>query len=201
MTNGEPQAPQTMRSARVPPASASPADADPRVALLTTQLKKARYRPDALIDLLHVAQDIYGYLSRPLLARLANELSLPPSRVLGVATFYHLFRFDPPGDHTCTVCTGTACFVKGADALVETVGEALEVPLGGTRDDGQVSLLEARCLGSCGMAPVALVDGRVFGKATGEGLLAALREAGVGAPGAARTVVPEGAAAVRGGTA
>lgn len=207
MTNGEPQAPQATRPNRVPPAPAPAADADPRVALLTTQLKKARYRPDALIDLLHVAQDIYGYLSRPLLARLADELALPPSKVLGVATFYHLFRFDPPGDHTCTVCTGTACFVKGADALVETVGSALEVPLGGTRSDGRVSLLEARCLGSCGMAPVALVDGRVVGKATGEGLVAALREAGVGAPGAARasdsagTADPVGTPALLGGTA
>jgi bidirectional [NiFe] hydrogenase diaphorase subunit len=169
--------------------------------LLTTQLKKARYRPDALIDLLHVAQDIYGYLSRPLLARLADELSLPPSKVLGVATFYHLFRFDPPGDHTCTVCTGTACFVKGADALVETVADALAVPLGGTRSDGRVSLLEARCLGSCGMAPVALVDGQVVGKATGEGLVAALREAGVGEPGAVRAVEAGNGAAARGGTA
>ena len=207
MTNGEPQAPQATRANRVPPAPAPEADADPRVALLTTQRTKARDRPDALIDLLHVAQDIYGYLSRPLLARLAEELSLPPSKVLGVATFYHLFRFDPPGDHTCTVCTGTACFVKGADALVETVGEEFGVPLGGTRSDGRVSLLEARCLGSCGMAPVALIDGRVVGKATGEGLVAALREAGVGAPGAARaagtngTADPVGAPALLGGTA
>jgi len=212
VTNAEPQAPQATRPTRVPaapgPVAPAPAaDADPRVALLTTQLKKARYRPDALIDLLHVAQDIYGYLSRPLLARLAEELSLPPSKVLGVATFYHLFRFDPPGDHTCTVCTGTACFVKGADALVETVGSELGVPLGGTRSDGRVSLLEARCLGSCGMAPVALVDGRVVGKATGEGLVAALREAGIGEPGAARasdatgTGDPVGAPALRGGAA
>lgn len=179
MTNGEPQAPQAARPA---PVGAQPAPAavdDPRVALLTTQLKKARYRPDALIELLHGAQDVYGHLSKPVLARLADELGLPPSKVLGVATFYHLFRFDPPGDHTCTVCTGTACFVKGADALVDGVGGALGVALGATRADGQVSLLEARCLGSCGMAPVALVDGAVVGKATAEGLVAALVEAGV----------------------
>jgi bidirectional [NiFe] hydrogenase diaphorase subunit len=189
----------------VPPAAAD--DADPRAALLTTQLKKVRYRPDALIDLLHVAQDIYGYLSRPLLVRLAEELSLPPSKVLGVATFYHLFRFDPPGDHTCTVCTGTACFVKGADALVATVGDAFGVPLGGTRGDGRVSLLEARCLGSCGMAPVALVDGQVVGKASGAGLVAALRDVGVEAPGATAVAIAapaDGAgraANARGGTA
>lgn len=201
MTNGEPQAPQATRPVRVPPAPAPAAEDDPRVALLTTQLKKARYRPDALIDLLHVAQDIYGYLSRPLLARLADELGLPPSKVLGVATFYHLFRFDPPGDHTCTVCTGTACFVKGADALVETVADELGVPLGGTRLDGRVSLLEARCLGSCGMAPVALIDGRVVGKATGEGLVAALGEAGVGAPGEAAVGEPGPDATVLGGAA
>jgi len=153
-----------------------PAD-DPRVALLTTQLKKVRYRPDALIDVLHAVQDIYGYLSPEVLTTVADALQLPPSRVMGVATFYHLFTFEARGDHTCTVCTGTACFVKGADALMSGVSEAYDVAQGATREDGSLSLLEARCIGSCGLAPVALVDGAVVAKATPDALIAAIRNA------------------------
>ena len=152
---------------------------DPRAALLNTQLKKVRYRADALIEVLHAVQDIYGYLSPDVLSTVAGELKLPPSRVLGVATFYHLFTFEPRGEHTCTVCTGTACFVKGADALVEAVSETFGVGQGQTRADGAISLLEARCIGSCGLAPVALVDGAVVAKAKPEALVEVLRKAGV----------------------
>lgn len=158
-------------------AAAPPPADDPRVALLTTQLKKVRYRADALIDVLHAVQDIYGYLSPEVLATVADALQLPPSRVMGVATFYHLFSFEARGDHTCTVCTGTACFVKGADALMAGVTETFGVAQGATREDGSLSLLEARCIGSCGLAPVALVDGAVVAKATPDALVAAIRAA------------------------
>jgi bidirectional [NiFe] hydrogenase diaphorase subunit len=152
---------------------------DPRAKLLTTQFKKVKYRADALIDVLHAAQDIYGSLSPNLLETVADALELPPSRVMGVATFYHLFTFEARGEHTCTVCTGTACFVKGADALMAAVSEGRGVAKGETRGDGQLSLLEARCVGSCGLAPVALVDGTVVAKATPASLLAALDAVGV----------------------
>ncbi len=157
---------------------------DPRAALLNTQLKKVRYRADALIEVLHAVQDIYGHLSGDVLRTVADALELPPSRVLGVATFYHLFTFEPRGEHTCTVCTGTACFVKGADALMQGVSEAFGVGQDETRADGAVSLLQARCIGSCGLAPVALVDGVVVAKAKPDQLVAALRAAGVDAPAA-----------------
>jgi len=152
---------------------------DPREKMLTTQLKKVRYRADALIEVLHAVQDIYGFLDPVQLMRVATELQLPPSRVLGVATFYHLFTFEPKGEHTCTVCTGTACFVKGADELIAAVERELGVAEGQTREDGVLSLLQARCVGACGLAPVALVDGVVVGKATSDTLLAALDKAGV----------------------
>ena len=157
-------------------------DDDPRAALLNTQLKKVRYRADALIEVLHAVQDIYGYLSNEVLITVADALELPPSRVLGVATFYHLFSFEPRGEHTCTVCTGTACFVKGADALMQGVTDAFGVGTDETRADGVLSLLQARCIGSCGLAPVALVDGAVVAKAKPEMVVAALRAAGVDAP-------------------
>jgi len=157
---------------------------DPRAALLNTQLKKVRYRADALIEVLHAVQDIYGYLSSEVLTTVADALELPPSRVLGVATFYHLFSFEPRGEHTCTVCTGTACFVKGADGLIQGVSDAFGVGTDETREDGVLSLLQARCIGSCGLAPVALVDGAVVAKTNPEALVAALRAAGVDAPAA-----------------
>lgn len=174
------------------PAGPPPSD-DPRSALLTVQLKKVRYRADALIEVLHAVQDIYGYLSPGVLQTVADALELPPSRVLGVATFYHLFTFEARGDHTCTVCTGTACFVKGADALLASVSDTFDVPKGGTRDDRSLSLLEARCIGSCGLAPAALVDGAMVAKATPERLVGVIRSAMEAAP-AADAGEPESAA-------
>jgi bidirectional [NiFe] hydrogenase diaphorase subunit len=154
-----------------------PASDDPRAALLTTALKKARYRADALIDVLHAVQDIYGYLTPDAVRVVARALALPPSRVIGVATFYHLFTFEARGAHACTVCTGTACFVKGGDALMDAVEAAFDVLPGATSADRSLSLLEARCLGSCGLAPVALVDGAVVARATPEALLSRVRAA------------------------
>jgi bidirectional [NiFe] hydrogenase diaphorase subunit len=174
-------------------AAGPPPSDDPRSALLTTQLKKVRYRADALIEVLHAVQDIYGYLSPEVLQTVADALELPPSRVLGVATFYHLFTFEARGDHTCTVCTGTACFVKGADALLASVSDTFEVPKGGTRDDRALSLLEARCIGSCGLAPAALVDGAMVAKATPDRLVETIRTAMAAAP-AAHPGEPESAA-------
>lgn len=136
---------------------------DARFALIDKALTRERYAQDHLIEILHMAQDVFGYLSPDLLLYLARQLRLPPSMVFGVASFYHLFSFEPPGDHTCTVCTGTACFVKGADEIVRTLEEAFEVAAGATTADRRFTLATARCLGSCGMAPVTVVDGLVRG--------------------------------------
>ena len=136
---------------------------DNRFDLVDKHLKRARYAQDQLIETLHVAQDVFGYLSEDILIYVAKALRLPPSMVYGVATFYHLFTFDPPGDHSCTVCTGTACFVKGADAIVQGVSDAYSVPAGETAEDGSLTLKTARCLGSCGLAPVVVFDGNVLG--------------------------------------
>jgi bidirectional [NiFe] hydrogenase diaphorase subunit len=150
---------------------------DERVAMLDKSLRRARYAQDQLIELLHVAQDLYGHLSDDVLLHLARELQLPPSMVYGVATFYHLFVFDPPGDHGCSVCTGTACFVKGADDIVQALQAAYEVLPGQTTPDGRFTLTTARCLGSCGLAPVMVVDGGVLGHQSVDTALAAVAEA------------------------
>jgi bidirectional [NiFe] hydrogenase diaphorase subunit len=156
------------------PASSHPSG-DERFAALDKSLRRARYAQDQLIELLHVAQDIFGHLSDDVLIYLARALRLPQSRVYGVATFYHLFVFEPPGAHSCTVCTGTACFVKGADDIVQEVAEAYGIAPGTTTEDGQLTLSSARCLGSCGLAPVVVLDGSVRGHETPESTLAAVR--------------------------
>jgi bidirectional [NiFe] hydrogenase diaphorase subunit len=137
---------------------------DQRFALLDTALRRARYEPHQLIEILHTAQEIFGHLSDDVLVYVAQGLRLPRARVLGVATFYHLFRFEPAGDHTCSVCTGTACFVKGADRIIDALQRAHGVLSGETTDDGRLSLSTARCIGSCGLAPLIVVDGEILGK-------------------------------------
>jgi bidirectional [NiFe] hydrogenase diaphorase subunit len=150
---------------------------DERFAIIDKALTRGRYAQDHLIEVLHVAQDVFGYLSPDVLHYLAHELRLPPSMVFGVATFYHLFSFDPPGAHACTVCTGTACFVKGADAIVGSLQQTYSVPAGSTTEDGAFTLSTARCLGSCGMAPVVVVDGVVRGHQSAESALEAVEAA------------------------
>jgi bidirectional [NiFe] hydrogenase diaphorase subunit len=134
---------------------------DERFAIVDKHLKRVRYAQDQLIETLHVAQDVFGYLSEDVLMYVARALLLPPSMVYGVATFYQLFTFEAPGDHACTVCTGTACFVKGADDIVQAVAEAYHVGAGETSEDRRLTLKTARCLGSCGLAPVVVFDGTV----------------------------------------
>jgi bidirectional [NiFe] hydrogenase diaphorase subunit len=124
-------------------------------------MKRHRFAPDALIEVLHAAQELFGYLQPDLLYYVAHSLKLPPSRVYGVATFYHFFSFSPRGKHTCVVCTGTACYVVGADRLLAAIEGSLGTVAGKTTADGQVSITTARCLGTCGLAPVAVYDGEV----------------------------------------
>jgi bidirectional [NiFe] hydrogenase diaphorase subunit len=147
---------------------------DDRFELIDKALKRARFSQDQLIEILHVAQDVFGYLSPDLLVYIARALKLPPSRVYGVATFYHLFTFEEPGDHSCTICTGTACFVKGADDIVLALSREHSVAAGQTTADGRFTLSTARCLGSCGLAPVAVIDGEVRGHLDAEAAVAAV---------------------------
>ncbi|MEM6431776.1 MAG: bidirectional hydrogenase complex protein HoxE [Deinococcota bacterium] len=142
--------------------------------MLDKTLKRLRYAQDALIDALHSAQDIFGYLSEDVLIYIARQLKLPPSRVYGVATFYHLFSFTPKGEHTCTVCMGTACFVKGAGDILDAIAARYNVQPGGSTEDSKLSLNSARCVGSCGLAPVLVLDGEVLGKETTETVFTAL---------------------------
>jgi bidirectional [NiFe] hydrogenase diaphorase subunit len=158
--------------ATAPPASKDPAQelasCDRRYKTLDMALKRTHYQPDALIEVLHKAQESFGYLEEEVLRYIARQLKLPLSRVYGVASFYHLFSLKPSGVHSCVVCLGTACYVKGANQILETLQTKLGVKVGETTADGQVSLLSARCLGACGIAPAGVFDGVVGGKLTPE---------------------------------
>ncbi|NJM70725.1 MAG: bidirectional hydrogenase complex protein HoxE [Scytonema sp. RU_4_4] len=141
---------------------------DKRFKILDATMKRHQYQQDALIEVLHKAQELFGYLENDLLLYIAHSLKLPPSRVYGVATFYHLFSLAPKGVHSCVVCTGTACYVKGAANLLATVEKCAKIHAGETTLDRQLSLLTARCLGACGIAPAVVFDGTVCGHQTPE---------------------------------
>jgi bidirectional [NiFe] hydrogenase diaphorase subunit len=102
-------------------------------------------------------------------------LKLPTSRVYGVATFYHFFQLKPQGRHTCVVCLGTACYVKGADKLLAAVEAKTKIKAGETTQDNEVSLLTARCIGACGIAPAVVYDGAVTPRQTPETALEHLK--------------------------
>lgn len=148
------------------PGAASPqAPLAPQAVERTSRLiRQHRGRADALIEVLHQVQELYGYLPKPALAQVARELQLPLARVYGVASFYHLFRLAAPTAHRCAVCLGTACYVKGgadlASALEAQLGLRLDDPAG----NGTWALEHVSCLGACGQAPVLVVDGRLEAK-------------------------------------
>jgi bidirectional [NiFe] hydrogenase diaphorase subunit len=141
---------------------------DKRFKVLDVTMKRHQFRGDALIEVLHKAQDLFGCLEHDVLLYVARCLKQPPSRVYGVATFYHLFTLKPQGAHTCVVCLGTACFVKGADRLLKIAEECGGVKAGETRPDKRLSLLTARCIGACGIAPAVVYDGVTAGHQTEE---------------------------------
>ena len=139
---------------------------DDRYLAVDESMVRFDHEPDALLEVLNTAQEIFGFLSEDLLMYIANQLGVPLSRVYGVATFYHLFTFEPLGLHNATFCTGTACHVKGSAKIVASVAEAFSLEPGSTTEDGLFSLTTARCLGCCGLAPVMVLDGEVYGKQT-----------------------------------
>jgi bidirectional [NiFe] hydrogenase diaphorase subunit len=139
---------------------------DTRQRVLDAALKRTGFRQDALIEVLHAAQNSFGYLTPELLWYVAARLRLPPSRVYGVATFYNFFSLKPPGEHTVIVCEGTVCYMHGAMQITTALEAAFGAAPGETSPDGKVSVAIARCLGSCGLAPILVVDGQVVGKTT-----------------------------------
>ena len=145
---------------------------DKRWKIVEATARRHGREPHALIETLHTVQECFGYLDENALRFVASLLRVPLGRVYGVATFYHFFTLKPKGKHTCVVCTGTACYIKGAPALLSALEKAHGIKPGETTADGELSVLTARCLGSCGLAPAAVVDGAVVGRIGAPALLA-----------------------------
>jgi bidirectional [NiFe] hydrogenase diaphorase subunit len=132
--------------------------------------------PYALIEALHTVQSSFGYLDKEAMTYVARSLNVPLSQVYGVSTFYHFFNLKPQGEHTCVVCMGTACYIKGGQQILEAVQRACRLKPGETTPDNKVSLLTARCLGSCGLAPALVMDGEVVGRQDQKAVLARVEE-------------------------
>lgn len=160
---------------RAAPNVEPPSD-DKRWRIVEATMRRNGYRPDALIETLHSIQSIFGYLEDESLIYVSKALPVSPSKVYGVATFYHYFQLKPQGKHVCSVCTGTACHIKGAKALMEAVEAGYGIADGETTADGELSLLTVRCLGACSLAPAIILDGEVVGNLTDQTLLQHIEE-------------------------
>lgn len=117
-----------------------------------------------LIAVLHKAQELFGYLPEDLQSRIADKLNIPSSEVSGVVSFYSFFTTKPRGKHVINVCTGTACYVRGAERLLNELDRQLGLKPGETTKDNNFTLDALRCVGACGLAPVMIVDGKVYGR-------------------------------------
>jgi NADH-quinone oxidoreductase subunit E len=115
---------------------------------------------------LHELQNQFGYVPRDVSLQLAQQLDIPLARIYEVITFYNYFKLDPPGKYTIAVCLGTACYLKGAPDLVNEIKNILNIEEGQTTKDGLFHLDVVRCLGCCGLAPVMMVNGQIYGKVT-----------------------------------
>jgi len=135
---------------------------------LDNTLQEYKGKPGALIPVLHRAQLLFGYLPRDVQIRIAEGLGVPLSEVYGVISFYSFFSLKPRGKYTIGVCLGTACYVKGAPAILEKIKETLKISDGETTSDGLFTLDTTRCVGACGLAPVMTVGDDVYGRLTPE---------------------------------
>jgi len=153
-----------------------PGEDDARMKRIQMVLKRHEKRADALIEILHTVEESYGFVPLWMMAYLSKEMKIAPSRIYGVVTFYHFFSLKPKGEHTCVVCTGTACHVKGSMRVLNHIEEQFLVKAGGMTADGKLGLQTARCLGCCSLGPVAVVDNQIVGKAEPEKLAALIHE-------------------------
>ncbi len=149
------------------PVKVTPPSDDKRWRVVEATMRRHGYQSHTLIETLHTTQESFGFLDEDSLRYIAAALRIPLSQVYGVATFYQSFTLKPKGaHHTCVVCTGTACHLKGIAELMQELEERFDLKPGGATADGKVSLMTARCLASCGLAPVAVFDGKLVGGVT-----------------------------------
>lgn len=130
----------------------------------------------SVITVLRECQDVVGYLPIDLINYIGAGLNLPRSTVFGIATFYSLFSLKPKGRHTIKVCLGTACYVKGIKEIVDRISSEYQLEAGETSEDGRFTLEAVRCLGACGLAPVAVVDEDIHGRVSAKQIINILEE-------------------------
>jgi len=133
---------------------------------LISFIKEWKDKPGNLIMVLHKVQQEQDYISREAADQVAALLDVPLATIWGVVSFYHFFKLTKPGKHNIQVCMGTACYLKGAQPLIDELTKQLKIGIGGVTEDGLFSLEAVRCIGCCGLAPVLSVGGEVFGKVT-----------------------------------
>lgn len=133
---------------------------------LKEYIETEKSQPGALMPVLQKAQEIYGYLPIEVQGMVAEGLGISLSEVYGVATFYSQFSLNPKGEHRISICLGTACYVKGADKILEGLEKKLGIKCGECTPDGVFSLDSCRCVGACGLAPVMMIDDDVYGRMT-----------------------------------
>ena len=134
----------------------------------------------ALMPILQKAQEIYGYLPIEVQAIISDKTGIPLEKIYGVVTFYAQFSLYPKGEYTISVCLGTACYVKGSQALLDKIEDVLGIKNGDVTKDGKFSISACRCVGACGLAPVIMVGDDVYGRLTPDeipGIIAKYKEA------------------------
>lgn len=134
------------------------------VAKLKEICKSFDNRPGELINVLHKSQEHFGYLPAEIQEVISQEMNVPVAKVYGVVTFYSFFTMIPKGRHPISICTGTACYVRGAEKVVDEFKRKLNINVGETSPDGKFSISCLRCVGACGLAPVVLVGEKVYGR-------------------------------------
>jgi NADH-quinone oxidoreductase subunit E len=141
------------------------------LALIKPILQEFKEQEGAVIPILQRTQELYGYLPEEAMQEISKQSGVSISQLYGVATFYAQFNLEPRGRHLINICDGTACHVKGAPKLVEAVEEEFDLQAGGSDSEFKYTLEIVYCLGSCGLAPIALVDGQVYGNTTADSLV------------------------------
>ena len=156
----------------------APVGDDKRVELrkFIDEMKTREHADSHLIDVLHRTQHLYGYLPTEVMDEIAQAMQIPTAHIWGVATFYHYFKLTPPGRYEISLCLGTACYVKGATQILQAIKDELKIDFGEMTDDGLFSLGPARCLGACGLAPVAMIGERIHGELTPNKIVQILKE-------------------------
>lgn len=154
----------------------NPPSDDKRYKTLIREMKKHGYKRNSLIQVLHTAQETFGFLEEEVMKFTAESLQLPLSKVYGVATFYHFFNMKPMGENTCIICTGTACYIKGAGEIMAKIEEEFGIPDGETTPDNKLTAMSARCFGCCNLAPAAIMNGETVAYLNPESAIEKIRE-------------------------